>query len=609
MRATPTTALAAALSVCAATPALPAKPDIAKFATVDVLSPETVPCDCGPSGVALSPDGRFFVLYGERLERSWRASLQRKAFPSQLAVIETACFERSGDLTTCSIGTVKAPMNFNGHVWWSRDSRTVFLTLGDDYLGAVRVTEGGRAVAPHGRPLRMKTWFGDLSHVISPSPSSSIAAEQLRVAAAAAWRDRIEESPDHRSDFARYKVTLHGDGMTVTGRLRNSLDFAVLTDPQRQQPEKIGYSTVAFGTEPTADLLPGVDGNWWVARGAVARRNSRTNGGASWDMGPAPSPFGQRPVMQADTGKLVGLHTEAAVIWLEPNEKLRKLELQLREWATGGYVIHSLQLAAGDTVAFALLSHAGRGGMYLVHRWDAARQIWVQTLQDCPSTENRFDADAETLNIGTATWPVPARWYRREGAQRLVVLLKGGPASTVQWDAALGAHPYRHLPPGQDLITFDVSGAAGGSADVADRLRDGPSALTHDINYINAFLRRIEGRYQHVSLLAVSFGGVIAPGVIKGLDARLDRIALVVPYAKVRSPTELKSHSERRPGEFTMLFHREYMGAGEDLASWLSQQYAGLAVDARYALVFASRDDSSRPEDIPAHARAGRKTI
>jgi hypothetical protein len=41
----------------------------------------------------------------------------------------------------------------------------------------------------------------------------------------------------------------------------------------------------------------------------------------------------------------------------------------------------------------------------------------------------------------------------------------------------------------------------------------------------------------------------------------------------------------------------------------LSQQYAGLAVDARYALVFASRDDSSRPEDIPAHARAGRKTI
>lgn len=572
---------------------------------------------CGYSRAELSPDGSMFTLLesGDYLPgEAWPIGVDDIS-PSRSAVIDTACFVGEGSLKGCQVGTVQAgPLAMGARAWWSDDSRHLFVNAGGR-VGAFVIDPGAKRIALVDEPREHRFINSWTLAIVGPTSSKTREQEWRRIREAEDWFVKVKTSSYRANGLSAMRVTLGPEGMSASGTIAGSIDLGAVRPEDGRRVENTGYLVSVFQGEPRPMLVKDETGvEWLVGVGEALRRRQSADGARfEWEPGPKPGLYGKRPIIDSATGRFLGVHTERDIVWAHPKASLDALRDKVLSELHPESTLH--QVSVSSRAGTAVVLHFNRDAVeHLALKRDPVAGDWRSGGAVCrrekPSV--RSETTAQTYDAGEPGWPVMARIERREGNRRLVVVLHGGPGRTVLFGgvSAIAASLERN-----DRVSYDPSGTIGVDATVAERLaRYGAEALERDARLIVADIKRLAPAYDEVVLYAVSYGGALVPAVASGLGEGFVRAYLEAPLAYHHHP--LSNQGERAHAKknhfsegFSVLFHELHFGnrrsdGKKPFDRWLADQYRGFTLDQRFTVVQGSKDELSRPGDIPNPGQA-----
>jgi alpha/beta superfamily hydrolase len=569
-----------------------------------VVQPRSNPIGCGHSRAQLSPDGSMVALYVEPFrERFWKAGIPYPNW-ALLDVIGTECFARTGSWSECDVGRLKV---FRGSVidaYWSNSDNVLFVNSNSSSLISVRADLDQRSLKVQPVAIKLDRRVSSAYSIQGPVLSRDVEEEWTRLKNLESARDTLLYRKLGVFRYDDLHVSASGQSTAILGRKRRSIDLDIFLQSGVKGGESLPKSMLTLGG--MRDLLrpisvhPGVDGSWWIVGGGDSlRRTYRDMAEYEWQPAARPGGFGMRAVMEADSGRMIGLHSESDILWLEPTSRLIKLTAAVQRQLGSAGVIHSMQISMIGGRAFALIQDISRGGVYSVFSWSDAGEVWRSTSLVCDSRDVIADVSAETLDVGKPGWRIPARWYRHPNSTRLLVFLHGGPESSLIGDG-VAAVVRRYVPHGFDIVTFDYSGAVGVGFDISNRASVGARAWMKDADLIADYLRGSTDGYQGIALAAESFGALIAPTVIETLGSKLDSVSMGVPFFKYRSADELGRSGPRLV--VSRLRDRQFLGLDADgireLEAVMLEQQSRMKPDRRFLFYFGTKDEKSRIGDL-----------
>ena len=569
-----------------------------------VVQPRAEQIGCGHSKAQLSPDGSMVALHVEPFrERFWNAGVPYPKWPL-LDVISTECFARTASWEGCDVGRLQVVRGSVIDTYWAESNDVLFVNSNSSALVAVRADRSRRSLEILPVAMKLDRRLSSAISVVGPVPSRDAEEEWARRETLTTIRDALMYRKFGVLRYDDIHLTSSGNAIALLGRRRQSIDMDVFVKPDSVRGENLPESMLTLGGMRgllrTIRLHQGLDGYWWLVGGGDAlRRSDPDTVGPRWSPAERPNGFGTREIIEVESGKLIGLHTENDVRWVMPDSRLMKLRTSVNAQLGLGGVIHSMQVSTSGGRAFALIHDMARGGVYSLFSWDVKSEVWRAATLVCKSEAAVDNLSAETFDVGEPGWRIPARWYRRPGARRLLIYLHGGPESSLIRDGF--AETVRHYAThGHDVVTFDYSGAVGVGFDIANRASAGAKAWLKDADIIAAYLRGATRGYERVSLAAESFGAFLAPTIIESLDDRLYSVSLGVPFFKYRLPDEMGRDG---PGlVISKLRDQMYLGldsAGvRELESAMVVQQSRMRPDSRFLVYFGTKDEKSRAEDF-----------
>ena len=572
---------------------------------------------CSYQSASLSPDGSMAVFLDSDAgggNSNFIAGFSSALRPDRSAIVGTACLLAEQSLPACQIGTIAAgPTAQGARAWWSVDSQHVFMNSGGR-VGAFVIDRATNRISLVDEPREhrfMRPWT---IAVVGPTPSRTRTDEWKRIRAAEKWFASVRNPLFGQGALSSMRVTLGLHGMAASGTISDSMELGALRSAA-DGVEKTGHLVTVFMGEERPMLLQDERGSdWLVGMGEALRRQRASNGSAfKWAPGPRSGLYGKRPILDSATGRLLGVHTERDIAWVYPDADLEALRVRLLATLPSSALINQITMSRSAGVAVAISFTRGVEGGHTVLR-RAPNGLWRGGYARCaaPSTDGPVGVAGYTYDAGEPGWPVMARIERREGNRRLLVFLHGGPGRTVLYGGAFTrAAPLERY----DQVSYDPSGTIGVDAAVAERIsRFGGEALERDARLIVADVKRLARSYDKVVLYAVSFGGALVPAVASGLGDVFDRAHLAAPLAYHHHP--LSNERERVHAKknkvsesFSLLFHDLHFGnrrndGRQPFDSWLAAQYRSFTLDERFTVVQGSKDELSRPGDIPKPGRA-----
>ena len=580
---------------------------------------------CAYSRAALSPDGSMFTLVQSgdyRPGEDWPIYLGDVS-PSRSAVIDAACFTEKGSLQACQVGTIQAgPVADGNRAWWSTDSRHVFVDAGGR-VGAFSVDREAKTIRLVDEPREHRFLNSWTLAIVGPTPSTSRTDEWARIRAAEDWFAKVRSPFFRSSPLSAMRVTLGPEGMVASGTLTGSIGLGVVRPSDAMAVEDTGYMVSAFQGEDRPMLLRDErGGEWLVGMGeALHKRADGPRDGRRWESGPRAGLFGKRPILDASSGRFLGVHTERDIDWAHPDEELVGLRERILEGLQPASRLHQIEVSRHGGAAV-VLSHQRASVSHAVYTKAGPDREWGMRSAECRRDTKSAKATMSaaesptvtTYDAGEPGWPLIASLTKTSGAARLVVYLHGGPGSSVLHGEVGDPHGWVDRR-SADVVSYDPSGTIGVDASVAERLaRFGGDALQRDADLIVSDVVRLAAGYDEVVLYAASFGGALVPAVSAGLGPLLKRAFLAAPLAVHHHPAS--NERERRHNRksnyterFSELFHDLHFGNRrtddrQPFDQWLLSQYRRMTLDERFVVVQGSLDDLSRPGDIPNPGKA-----
>lgn len=620
-----TARLVIAVALLATAPAAPQddRPLVPERDGVFAGHPPVVQLGCGYERAALAPDGSMFALMTGTGGQPGHNAPIAASFegPDRVAIVDSACFLRTGSLVDCQVGTVSAVIE--AIAWWSQDSRHLFANHGGRIAG-FRVDKAEKRVTLIGEPRGdVFAWWPFLA-VVGPTPSVTSEAEWTRIRDARKWFMSVRGRDGAGTDpYSFTRITLRPDGMAASGTLRGSIDLGVTLAAPGRDVEPTGFPVTIFPDEDRPRVVRDEAGNdWAVGSGEALRRIARgPQGVARWETGPRGGLYGKRPIFDAASGRLLGIHTERDIVWIKGDKRLDSLRTRVLGDLSEDAVIHQVEVSRQADIAFVIHYDLMRGLTHTIYRLTQGQAGWETAGQTCPLRDpeegGRAPLRARTYDAGEAGWPLIARHYTRDGNRRLVVYLHGGPQMSVLYDD-VGYHfmkwgsSSRQL---EDLVAYDASGSVGVEASVSQRLaQKAGKALERDAALIARDVKRLSKGYDEVVIRAVSFGAVLVPDLARHLGDGIARAYLAAPFTRFRRYDEhpvLQRHDKKvgMSASFKDLSQRLFYGLERadglvPLDRWLTSKWADFTPDDRYVFVFGDLDEISRPSDVPNRGRS-----
>lgn len=551
-------------------------PDLSEAGVV-IASPDH---SCAKYDIEMAPGGKSLIA---RYPDHGRAVL----LPSEIADDYTVAVS---DLD-CALGIsencrpthfyVKSPTIHN--IYWDRSGDGLFVLNYDGVLFYLNVN--GSAIANAKVVGKLPTSpVGKNSYAVSgPSLSGSPEAEFTRLSLA------VSQLPK-AAKFRKTSVNLRPQGVVSIGESANDLNLSI--SQGKSEVKMNGILAAHLGQDgrflPT--VLTSADGSNWLS-----------GLGNTVEVSEAPLKLlpdyedlisGSWPVVDAETGNVVGLFGEKKVIFFV-DEGLKQIAKYIEKDARerSAFILDVSVSISSGRVAYSL---RGVGQGVTVKVIDLKLGT-TAVVSQCGVTQGS-PVDVQMWNGGTLNWPLVTRLYKHPSPRGLIVYLHGGPARGSAFDT-----DWSRIRPlyesGYDIMTFDPSGSTG-SAVTAVRLGRSPAeALETDAQLAAGQISKILPNYNEFSILAESFGGAWVHALYQYVPTKPKRNVLTAPLITYTAP------KLRGANEYSVLFERYYLFGGqpdESFRNWLHNQLQKKMAASETIVIQGLNDDLSNPRDYPA---------
>jgi len=317
----------------------------------------------------------------------------------------------------------------------------------------------------------------------------------------------------------------------------------------------------------------------------------------------------QRPIVDLETGKVAGIFGPTEIVLDRASEidaRVQRLNRHLR--SEGGVV---LDISESGQVLMALVSYFnGNRKLFRLGPDGISSKLVCKERKAGQSVHLKISAiDQNGADTGVKGAPLLLQYSVADGGRRdAIVLLHGGPGGTLA-DSFWAPPSLRLLKPGRDLIALEYSGSLGGGADLTKRLAEhGMESLTKDVEALVAWLSR--RRYQKIYLLADSFGSVPAMLALSRHRSTFAATFQIAPLLKLQNARKWANTGNGLTPTIpdTQMAYELTAFGGADGRNRFADQLGSLAAEAKLGsndhLYFGGLDQMSKPEHLPANARA-----
>jgi pimeloyl-ACP methyl ester carboxylesterase len=308
----------------------------------------------------------------------------------------------------------------------------------------------------------------------------------------------------------------------------------------------------------------------------------------------SPDPGYAQPVLDADTGAMVGWNSERNIALPENFSWLRRRVTDALNRSESSS-LRNVQVLTERDLAWVSLLHFREGEEFMLlgpNNTEKALRCGIPSDDTIGSRRFVLGEGAQRLFL---------REWRSESTDRgVVVFFHGGP------DGTLAQDNYRRdilsfVDAGFRVLAVDYSGSTGATFDLARRLSvRGIDAIRADAALLSEYLN--QQSYPNVVVYGASFGSVAAAALIERAPHLVDGVVLVAPYLRYRDPSIWGGRRQMsgRDIVYQRRFDEVFVAQPDSrrsVARWLQGLPARWPANIRTLLVFGELDPVSQAAD------------
>ncbi|ESQ82020.1 hypothetical protein AEAC466_19065 [Asticcacaulis sp. AC466] len=547
---------------------------------------------CAKYAVALSPGGHSLIAW-HPTNPHIGLSPRELADDFTIAALDADCLLKRTAGCKSTQFYVTSPTVHS--VYWSGDGQTLFVINGDGLLFSFRIA-AGEVLEKQLVGKVADNLMGPHSFTIATSSTTTEPAAELERLTGIFSRPRLFAQEFRKTNF----VVDRSNHPTLVGESPENLGLFVLSQDQPTANADILSTFTGQEGGSLPFVLRSASGNRWL----IGQNNVSLLQDA-----PANDPErriierfenGSWPIIDTDTGLLVGIHSETTVLLFAVDPVSRAIQKK---------VLSEVNRLHGAIASISISSHSGRAAFALRQLGRGiTSEIYDATsggdalavAQSCTDISSHSAAAPVIWDGGEKGWALPMRLYHGSGANGLIVFLHGGPASSSSFDPAWESLN-ELLDQGYDVVTVDPSGSTNSVAQARRLSGMGGRSLEKDARLAAIQIDRLSKKYPRVSLLAESFGGAWAPSLYRHLKHKPGRVALAAPLVRYLPPD---MRDKDTATTYSKLFERYYLLGSESLGedrfpNWLASSYDHPPFGLGTLTIQGDADALSRPEQLP----------
>lgn len=580
------------------------------------------------NSIALSPDGKNIVL--------WYAQFQKTPFqlmpysqPYWFHLFDAVCLRKIKDFDKCQRESISAPGTGITHINWSEDSKNVYFidfsfSLNQGQLDKTRT----KFLISKEKVKIQENWEYRHSYsAFGATKSGNFQEELARIRAANAQIDRFYKEGMGEAKFSKLRTSLDFDGMVgINAENKNNLNVGLITDGGSKyletdfiSPEILGSQHGNLSKSAAGKIVRDSNGNPYILGfGSVNKINSKS-GELIWSDG---KHFFESPILTSKGGKIIGKFSEQNIVFFEGSNLGEKLQNSI-EKSLGKNEIISQIAVSDDLKSCVIISNdVSVGTIYKFYYYEPFQNKFSVVSKTFENKIAIKDLVLDIKDIGERGWPLQARHYSRPNSKNLIVYLYGGPHSVLAGDAHWNGATYEILSRNHDALIIGYSGSTNGLETVSRLRKNGYKALEKDAMFLGRYLKTQDSKYDKIFLIAESFGGAIAPILIKEFPEIFHKSVLISPLAKIKrgkfktmAPSgnaELDAYfavaAKENKRAQDLFLTRAFAGENDDapnsFANWLKDRYENLNPNENVMIIQGEDDEKSLPDDIPVSGKA-----
>ena len=561
------------------------------------------------SASAISPDGKNIVLWYPEFGINPFAGVSYSQ-PGKIILLDAVCLRRYKSFDSCQREGISAINNGITHLNWSDDSKSLFFIDYTFSLHQLRLNDSRTKFLLGNEIIKIQSnWeYRDTYSAFGATPSMSITEELARIKTTNSGVDLIGRNGIAGKSVSKIRSSIDRDGLIGFVYVNKAdLGLGFIDNSKSEEiafeifsPELSASSQGIMRQGSIGKVARDKDKNSYLfGSGAILKIDARTANFENTNN----NSFYETPILAATTGQIIGRFSDKSVTFFENKNLSTKFIAKIATTIGASEVLKNIQFTDDLKSAFVISHDISRGNIFRYFYFNSFANRFEVVAQEFATSLIVKDAKLELKNIGPNDWPLQARLYSREGAKNLVVYIPGGPYSTFAADSHWYQGAYEILMRNHDALVLSYSGSAD-DFEVSSRLRKYTyKALEKDAKLLGEYLRENKNKYEKIHLIAESFGGTIAPILVRDFPDVFDKSVLIAPLAKVRRKDEKEYYYKSRYREDSIYLERSFAGKEDEspdsFAKWLEELYASLDGKSNVMIIQGDDDKRSMPSDIP----------